>query len=518
MMAPPRSRPFPRPRALLQLLAAAALLLLLLLLLLLSPAPLRLGSSRAPLRVAVHGCWSDASGVLGEVWLLPRLTQRALGRALAPLPLSWLLPQWAQLLLADVVLICSYRPAREARALAARMRRSALTIYLASENEIGERNGFGDALLGAVDVSFGLRRDLELAPAQRERALAAPVVVAAAGWEDRHSGERGGHAEPHDRGRRGRSDGGRAPARTRDGAGGGGATRVSSSSGRPLIDDSEVCLAEAHEELPVAGARWRYRRLPWWLTESGGVGGGALDRDAPFPELRWAAALLPACRRDSSGASAEGGGKPPCRTGAPAAAAVAAAWRARPEPALLLSSHAAYPRALLCALAAEAAGGCRAMGAGLHNAEWPADVPAGRDARAKIALLARFRFDICPENSRASYQGGGYTTEKAVHAHLAGAVPLYWGDSPPDPLVFNAARYILLEDVRTDGAAAANATVVAALQALMRDPAAAEAWFAQPILAPSAHAWLAQWTASAVALLARAAEALEARKEGKCLN
>ena len=113
-----------------------------------------------PLRVAVVASWSSARNTLTHLWLLSRVFEAATGRALAPVEPEWL-PDWLQLRLADVVLFGPYGGAAASREAARRLRsRGALAVFFASEFEIGEANGFGDMMVGDVDVSFGHRRDI----------------------------------------------------------------------------------------------------------------------------------------------------------------------------------------------------------------------------------------------------------------------------------------------------------------------------------------------------------------------
>lgn len=114
-----------------------------------------------PLRVAVVSSWSTARNTLAHLWLLSRVFEAATGRSLAPVQPEWL-PDWLQLWLADVVLFGPYGKADALRAVAARLRaRGTLTIFFASEFEIGEANGVGDMMVHDVDISLGHRRNIE---------------------------------------------------------------------------------------------------------------------------------------------------------------------------------------------------------------------------------------------------------------------------------------------------------------------------------------------------------------------
>lgn len=56
----------------------------------------------------------------------------------------------------------------------------------------------------------------------------------------------------------------------------------------------------------------------------------------------------------------------------------------------------------------------------------------------KIEYLKDFKFNICPENSASP----GYVTEKLFESFQAGCIPIYWGDSNPEPDVLNPKRII----------------------------------------------------------------------------
>jgi len=56
------------------------------------------------------------------------------------------------------------------------------------------------------------------------------------------------------------------------------------------------------------------------------------------------------------------------------------------------------------------------------------------------------RFNICLENSA----GSGYITEKIFRPLQTGAIPIYWGDSAPEPDVINPGSYLLLDPKNPD--------------------------------------------------------------------
>ena len=173
-------------------------------------------------------------------------------------------------------------------------------------------------------------------------------------------------------------------------------------------------------------------------------------------------------------------------------------WLARPGFTALLSSHKAYPRQLLFDLVMTL-GHVDAAGKAFHNAEWPAGLP-NHHQRGKIEYLRGYRFTICPENSRT--RGiGGYNTEKLTQAHLAGAVPIYWGDAI-DIDVFNLARVILFDGSNTE-------EVLNIMKRLQEDAEFRDAWFEQPILASTAGEWMKAWCANATRLFRDAAGVLQ---------
>ncbi len=89
---------------------------------------------------------------------------------------------------------------------------------------------------------------------------------------------------------------------------------------------------------------------------------------------------------------------------------------------------------------------------------------------------------------------------------MAGAVPIYWGDAPLDPEVFNSHRIIYYDGT--------NASVTERIRYLETDPEFRAAWFAEPVLTPNADAWLENWCDKAGGLIADAyADVLKTRKQ-----
>jgi hypothetical protein len=226
-----------------------------------------------------------------------------------------------------------------------------------------------------------------------------------------------------------------------------------------------------------------YLRMPWWLPYS----------VAPPPPP-------PAPSGDGSGAPSS----PTCAfLPALRASPDPEAWAARAGDASLLSSHTSYPRPQLYELVTGSGRAVAAPGKAFHNTEWPPELPNSH-LTGKVDFLARYRYNVCPENARTG-AGGGYATEKLPQAHMAGAVPLYWGD-PLDTAVWNPDRVLTFNGTNSGD-------LLAVMDALERDRAYRAAWFARPALAPGADGWLDAWCDDAGArLVAAHAKLLEARR------
>jgi hypothetical protein len=181
----------------------------------------------------------------------------------------------------------------------------------------------------------------------------------------------------------------------------------------------------------------------------------------------------------------------------------AEAWMARPGFAALIARHTPFPRPELYNLMSSLGfGRVDCPSDAFHNVEWPGPHmtwPAGRPhshlaSGGKVDFLRNYRFNICPENSRTPEGGPGYNTEKAPQALEAGAVPVYWGDSPLDPEAFNPRRILAFNG--------SSAAIEDAVRALMTDPDARSAFFAEPVLQCGADAWLDKWCDVAADLIA----------------
>ena len=218
----------------------------------------------------------------------------------------------------------------------------------------------------------------------------------------------------------------------------------------------EVAVSFGHRragDIPEA-LRATYHRLPWWL---------------PYT-----------VRRETGGCA------PPAALLAPSDAA---SWAARGGFAALLSSHYSFPRPQLFNWSS-ALGRVDAPGKAFHNMEWPAGLP-NHHLNGKVEFLRGYRFNLCPENSRTR-GAGGYNTEKLAHAHLAGAVPVYWGD-PIDEAVWNPARVIVFTGSNAE-------EVVGTMARLESDAGFRDAWFARPVLAGTAAGWMRGWCERAAGL------------------
>ena len=79
----------------------------------------------------------------------------------------------------------------------------------------------------------------------------------------------------------------------------------------------------------------------------------------------------------------------------------------------------------------------------------------------------------------------GYVTEKLPQAHLAGAVPLYWGDGVVDSEVWNMRRVLLFDN------STSNAALLDTMLRLEHDVSFRRSWFEELVLASGADAWLA---------------------------
>jgi len=64
----------------------------------------------------------------------------------------------------------------------------------------------------------------------------------------------------------------------------------------------------------------------------------------------------------------------------------------------------------------------------------------------KNIYLKQFLFNICAENASVP----GYVTEKLFDALAAGTIPVYWGDTDPEPTILNRQRIIFWDDTRAN--------------------------------------------------------------------
>ena len=207
-----------------------------------------------------------------------------------------------------------------------------------------------------------------------------------------------------------------------------------------------------------------YMRMPWWMSV-------ALRKDQHCTFLD---SLYDEARRTP--------------------AQVARAWRARTGLALLLSHHYSHPRPTLYELMGKF-GHVDCPSSAFHNMEWPKDLQ-NKHETGKVQLLRRYRYNIAPENDR-SYREGGYNTEKVVQCLLGGTIPVYWGDTPFEPQVFNERRILQYLDGQ-------NRSITDTVGQLERDAQFRLKWFSEPVLVPEAEAWLSRWCTDAENLLREA--------------
>jgi hypothetical protein len=66
--------------------------------------------------------------------------------------------------------------------------------------------------------------------------------------------------------------------------------------------------------------------------------------------------------------------------------------------------------------------------------------PLGKNVKDKIDFLKRFRYNICPENSK--YEG--YFTEKIFQSLESGCIPIYWGIDLPEKNIINRQCYCFI--------------------------------------------------------------------------
>ena len=111
----------------------------------------------------------------------------------------------------------------------------------------------------------------------------------------------------------------------------------------------------------------------------------------------------------------------------------------------------------------------------------------GGPVKDKLAFLHGYRFNICFENDSSP----GYCTEKIMHAHAAGCVPIYWGDphvsrsgALPD---FNPAAVISAHDYDSPE------DLIRHIAAVDQQPELLEQYLSKPILSEAWHERLRDW-------------------------
>jgi hypothetical protein len=96
----------------------------------------------------------------------------------------------------------------------------------------------------------------------------------------------------------------------------------------------------------------------------------------------------------------------------------------------------------------------------------------------KKKYLQQFRFNICAENAAAP----GYVTEKLFESFEAGAIPIYWGDYPPEPAIVKPERIIFWH------AASDNSEALKKIEEINSSEAARKKFLANPIFTKTAAA------------------------------
>lgn len=166
------------------------------------------------------------------------------------------------------------------------------------------------------------------------------------------------------------------------------------------------------------------------------------------------------------------------------------AWASRPCFASLVSRHGGYPRDELFDAFSEI-GFVAAPGTFKHNSNFSSELPDG--SQQKIELLSHCRYNICPENDDKLK----YVTEKLFHAAWSGAIPVYWGQSIPEPGILNPQRILNLSP-------SDNLTmVIERVKALERDPAERMKFFASPLIVPEAQTYVSRMCASYISQVSK---------------
>ncbi len=94
----------------------------------------------------------------------------------------------------------------------------------------------------------------------------------------------------------------------------------------------------------------------------------------------------------------------------------------------------------------------------------------------KKEYLKQFMFNICSENSSEP----GYVTEKLFEALEAGTIPVYWGDSCPEPNIVNKKRIIFWQENSE------NKENLFLINKIYRDRTFREIFFQEPVFVPGA--------------------------------
>lgn len=168
-------------------------------------------------------------------------------------------------------------------------------------------------------------------------------------------------------------------------------------------------------------------------------------------------------------------------------------WRSRSRFAAQISNHGAFPRRLLVDLLNQI-GLVEQLGKWSRTSSaWPSFLHPNWKSNAYF--FRQFRFVICPESQRSP--SGGYLTEKIIMAHVSGAVPVFWGDTPTIQ-VFNPDRILFLDvhgpdDPKLPGEVEKLLKTVIQLEV---NKSFRDVWFSRPILTSSAPAWVKSWVSN----------------------
>ena len=146
-------------------------------------------------------------------------------------------------------------------------------------------------------------------------------------------------------------------------------------------------------------------------------------------------------------------------------------WLKRKDNAAFFAKHTHFPRKEIFDICTEVLGSAQAYGGYLHNTEIePMKI-------AKFDVLPNAKFNICPENAI----GVGYCTEKLYHALIHGCIPIYYGESDPEPNIFNKERILFYDPENED-------ELKEKIYKIVNDKDYGEEFFTKPVLVNGAEA------------------------------